>query len=205
MVVKMKKITLQEFISKYDFEGSVVLLEGKRIVKDTDRELLINLGKILAAETKFITFRSGNAEGADYCFTSGVASVDPARLQIIIPYTGHRSKYNLNYETIAVDNINVADDPLFIQQSKSNPKTAKHIDKYVAGDINKITIKSAYIIRDTVKVIGTSDIKPASFGIFYDNPDKPESGGTGHTMRVCRMNGIEAIDQTIWMNWLLNL
>lgn len=65
-----------------------------------------------------------------------------------------------------------------IYQSKNNEKTKGLIDQYIAGDVNKNTIKAAYIIRDTVKVIGTSTIKPANFGIFYDDLKAPQTGGT---------------------------
>ena len=199
---KSENMQLQDFISRYDHEGSVVLLEGKREMKDNDSELLFNLGKLLTDCTKYIKFRSGNAKGSDFYFSSGVAEIDTTRLQVITPYTGHRSKENFSYETIPIDNINLVKEPLVIYQSKSNPKTEKHIDKYVSGDINRITIKCAYIIRDTVKVIGTASIKPATFAIFYDDLNNPESGGTGHTMRICRMNGINYINQTSWMPWL---
>lgn len=63
-------------------------------------------------------------------------------------------------------------------------------------------MKAAYIIRDTVKVIGAEGIPPASFGIFYDDLSKPGTGGTGHTMSVCREAGIPLIDQRVWMAWL---
>lgn len=59
-------MTLKEFIEQFDKEDSIVLLEGKRIVLDSDIDLLIQLGKTLATKTEHITFRSGNADGSDY-------------------------------------------------------------------------------------------------------------------------------------------
>ena len=41
-----------------------------------------------------------------------------------------------------------------------------------------------------IKAIGTEEIRPATFGIFYDDLDKPKEGGTGHTMNVCIQNNI---------------
>jgi len=58
------------------------------------------------------------------------------------------------------------------------------------GARGRYSIKAAYIIRSTIKAIGTEEIRPATFGIFYDDLDKPKEGGTGHTMNVCIQNNI---------------
>ena len=63
-------------------------------------------------------------------------------------------------------------------------------------------LKAAYIIRDTIKAIGTNEIKPATIAIFYDDLKNPGKGGTGHTMSVCKLNNIPTIDQKLWFNWL---
>jgi hypothetical protein len=195
-------MTLQEFIEKFDRENSIVLLEGKRKVLNEDKEKLIALGKLLASSTSKMIFRSGNAEGSDDLFSHGVCSIDQKRLQVITPYNGHRNKQNLAYETFSLDNINFAAEDELIYQSKANKKTVKLIDDFVSGIKNRNTIKAAYIIRDTVKVLGTETIKPASFGIFYTDLNDPDSGGTGHTMNVCRLNNIPLIDQKVWFEWL---
>ncbi len=195
-------MTLKEFIRKFDKENAIVLLEGKRVVLDGDIEQLIRLGKTLANKTKKMKFRSGNADGADYYLSLGVASVDNSRLQVITPYTGHRQKANQAYETISLDDINIEVEPEVIYQSKSNKKLKKLIDRYVAGDRDRVSIKAAYLIRDTIKAIGTDEIKPASFGIFYDDLNNPKSGGTGHTMKICEQNNIPIIDQKVWFGWL---
>ena len=101
-----------------------------------------------------------------------------------------------------MDEINIAAEPKVVYQSKSNKKTEKLIDQYVSGDRNRYAIKAAYIIRDTIKVTGTEEIKPATFGVFYDDLDKPMTGGTGHTMNVCKQNDIPIIDQKTWFKWL---
>ena len=195
-------MTLKEFISQFDKPNSIVLLEGKRNVIDTDKEKLTALGSLLASKTKRMIFRSGNAEGSDQFFSDGVTGVDIKRLQVITPYSGHRQKTNQAYETISLDDINIAAESEVVYQSKSNKKTEKLIDKFVSGDKNCYTIKAAYIIRDTIKAIGTEEIKPATFGIFYDDLENPMAGGTGHTMNVCKQNNIPLIDQKIWFNWL---
>jgi hypothetical protein len=195
-------MTLKEFIKQFDKDNSIVLLEGKRNVLEADKEKLTALGRLLASRTVRMTFRSGNAEGSDQLFSDGVTTVDNKRLQVITPYAGHRQKTNQAYETISLDNINIAAEPEVVFQSKSNKKTEKLIDQFVSGDKNRFTIKAAYIIRDTIKAIGTDDIKPSTFGIFYDDLDNPMSGGTGHTMNVCEQNKIPIIDQKTWFNWL---
>jgi len=195
-------MTFKDFIKQYDKEGAVVLLEGKRGVLETDRPKLIQLGKMLAVKTKHMLFRSGNASGSDEYFSAGVAEVDAKRLQVITPYTGHRKKTNKAYETVSLDQINIAEEPEVIYQSKQNKKTEKLIDKYVGGARDRYSIKAAYIIRDTVKVLGSENVSAATFGIFYDDLENPKSGGTGHTMKVCEEYDIPIVDQKVWMKWL---
>lgn len=195
-------MTLKDFIKQYDKDNSIILLEGKRNVLEKDKEKLVSLGKLLTSATSKMIFRSGNADGADYYFSIGVSAVDKSRLQVITPYTGHRQKSNQAYDTISLDEINIAAEPEVVYQSKSNKKTEKLIDQYISGARDRYSIKAAYIIRDTIKVIGTEEIKPATFGIFYDDLDKPKEGGTGHTMKVCEQNNIPIIDQKIWFKWL---
>ena len=195
-------MTINDFISKYDFPGSIVLLEGKRDVIDADQKSLTELGMKLASSTEFMLFRSGNAAGADHFFSEGVFQTAPDRLQVITPYTSHRNRGNAEYNSLPLDDVNLMQEPEVVYQSKYNKKTANLIDKYVAGARDRFSIKAAYIIRDTVKAIGTKDIPPANFGIFYDDLSNPMQGGTGHTMDVCQKNGIPVINQSIWLDWL---
>jgi hypothetical protein len=195
-------MTLKEFILQFDTQEAIVLLEGKRNVLEEDKERLVLLGTILASNTTKMMFRSGNAEGADYFFSMGIAAVDKSRLHVITPYTGHRKKLEPSYESISLDDINLANQPDIVYQSKSNRKMEKLIDQYVAGERNRFSIKAAYILRDTVKALGTDNIKPATFGIFYDDRANPRTGGTGHTMNICLMNDIPIIDQSVWMVWV---
>jgi len=195
-------MTLTNFINQFDVENSIVLLEGKREVSSNDSDLLIQLGKTLATKTKKMKFRSGNANGSDHYFSMGVASVDKSRLQVITPYSGHRQKTNQAHETIALDEIHLAAESEVIYQSKANNKIGKLVDQYMSGARDKYSIKAAYIIRDTIKALGTEVIKPTTFGIFYDDLNKPKAGGTGHTMKVCEQNNIPIIDQKTWFRWL---
>ena len=195
-------MTLKQFIDEYDKANAIVLLEGKRNVLAEDKEKLTALGSLLASRTSKMMFRSGNADGADQYFSLGVSAVDKKRLQVITPYSGHRKKTNHAYETVSLEDINLVEEPEVVYQSKKNKKTVNLVDKYVSGDRSHFSMKAAYIIRDTIKVIGTNKIKPATFGIFYDDLEKPMTGGTGHTMSVCQDNNIPSMNQTVWFDWL---
>ena len=195
-------MTLQDFINKYDYLGSIVLLEGKRDVTEVDKEKLKKLGNLLASSTRYISFRSGNADGADYHFVSGVAEIDKDRVSVIVPYTKHRNKFNYAVATINLEEINLKNELKLVNESKINIKMSKLIEMYVDGDINKNSIKAAYILRDTAKVLGTSEFPPASFGIFYDDLSNPMKGGTGHTMKVCINNNVPFVNQSTWFDWL---
>ena len=195
-------MTLEQFISKYDFEDSIVLLEGKRNVDSADIAKLIQIGELLASKTKHIKFRSGNAEGSDFYFSEGVIKINPERLEVITPYSGHRKEKNNAYKTFPLDEINLLQEPEVVYQSKTNKKTGKFIDEFVAGKKNHLTMKAAYILRDTIKVTGTKMIRPTNFGLFYDDLENPRSGGTGHTMNICEINNVDYADQRTWMKWL---
>ena len=197
-------MTLNEFLDGFDHPGAIVLLEGKRTVLEQDKQQLVALGKLLAEKSQHIKFRSGNASGADEYFSIGVSSVDAKRLEVITPYTDHRKKQNVAHDTYSLEHINFTIDDPVVYQSKSNKKTEKLIDKYVAGARDRFSIKAAYIIRDTVKVLGTNELSKATFGLFYDDLNEPQTGGTGHTMNVCELNQVPLANQMVWMEWLKN-
>jgi len=195
-------LTFKDFIANYDKPGAIVLLEGKRKVPEDEKERLIELGKLLTQNTSNMVFRSGNASGADEYFSLGVAEIDPKRLEVLTPYSGHRKKYNKAYHTTSLDEVDLAMEPEVVYQSKKNKKTEKLVDRFVAGDKDRYAIKAAYILRDTIKVIGAEGISPASFAIFYDDLKNPMAGGTGHTMNVCREKDVQFINQATWFKWI---
>lgn len=196
-------MTLAEFTTTYNKENSIILLEGKRNVLESDKEKLILFGKLLATHLPLATFRSGNADGADFYFSQGVLQVAPERLQVITPYDNHRQKTNKAYETISLDQIDLLNESEVVYQSKNNKKTKSLIDKYVAGAKDRFSIKAAYIIRDTVKVAGTkSGIPSIDFAFFYDDEQKPKTGGTGHTMEICEINKVPYFTQKDWGKWI---
>jgi hypothetical protein len=199
----IEMLSLTDFVHHYDKTGAVILLEGKRNVRNQDKPLLENLGTLLCSKMQNARFRSGNASGSDELFARGVAKVDAGRMEVILPYTGHRRKKASEYSSQSLDNINLAAEPEVTYHTRSNRHNEKLINDFVDGINNHVTIKAAYLLRDTVKVIGTrSGIPKAAFAIFYDDPDKPESGGTGHTMMVCKNAGVPFVDQEVWKLWL---
>ena len=185
------------------YSNGIILLEGKRTVLEDDKIKLINIGKLLAAKMPNATFRSGNAEGSDFYFSQGVASVNPKQLQVITPYANHRKKYNLADTVFPLDSIDLAKEPEIVYHSKNHKSTKSLVEKYVNGIQNGYTIKGAYIIRDTIKVLGTqSGIPPISVGLFYEDLSNPMQGGTGHTQRVCLDNAVPLFNQETYFSWL---
>ncbi|MFV8337222.1 hypothetical protein ACNQF7_14230 [Flavobacterium sp. RSP29] len=115
-------MTLAEFTTQFNSKNNIILLEGKRNVLESDKEKLIQLGNLLATHLPLVTFRSGNADGADFYFSQGVLQAAPERLQVITPYDKHREKQNNAYETISLDQIDLANESEVIYQSKNNKK-----------------------------------------------------------------------------------
>lgn len=193
---------MSSFRDLFDVKGSICLLEGKRIVKPEDVPKLVAIGKWLATNTKYIKFRSGNAQGADQFFSEGVASVAPERLEVISPYRSHRKTKLLTDQVYGLDEIDLVEEPELVYRTKESHNAHRLIDRYVEGSRDRNAMKAAYLLRDTVKVTGTSTIPPATVALFYDDLEKPRSGGTGHTMQVCENLGIPFYNQEVWMKWL---
>jgi hypothetical protein len=196
-------MTLPDFISQYDFPGSIVLLEGKRNVREEDVEKMKALGKLLATHTLHIKFRSGNAPGSDAYFSEGVTETDITRLQIIKPYRSHRSAAAYTNDVVSLDEVDLAKEEKLVEASMVNERNEYMIRNYASGARDRISIKAAYLIRDTMKVVGADGLPAANFAIFYDDLANPMSGGTGHTMQVCNAARVPWIDQKIWMGWLI--
>lgn len=195
-------MNLQAFVTQYNYPGSVILLEGKRAVRPEDAPLLEAVALLLARRMPDAVFRSGNAPGADALFAGGVSAVDGSRMQVIVPYSGHRSSGSRGYQVYSLDDIDVAEEPEVVYYTRQHRGAERSLDRYISGTRDVGAIKASYIIRDTVKVVGARGIDAATFGIFYDDLSNPGTGGTGHTMRVCREHGVPLLDQRAWMEWL---
>ncbi|MFM7181180.1 MAG: hypothetical protein ACKO2G_06915 [Verrucomicrobiales bacterium] len=181
----------------------VVLLEGRRAISDEYAILAENLARHLASEFPSLRFRSGNAEGADAAFSRGIAAIDPRRLQVVAPYSSHRK--SLRYSEAEYD----SPDSLLLSQEEeiatktiwASPKSKGMIAK--RGQSSAAGAKALYLLRDTMKVTGHSDSFPKPIcALFYVNLEDPMDGGTGHTIRVCRQEGVPAVFQDSWAGWL---
>jgi len=195
-------MTFQEFIAAFDKEGSIVLLEGKRAVLSADAPLLTALGKRLAESTQWMHFRSGNAPGADALFTAGVAAIAPERIELILPYAKHRQEHAQNLKQVSMDDISLLKEPGLIYETKKNKKMAGLVDRYAQGIRDPYALKAAYILRDTLKVLGSKTLQKIHAGIFYDDLTNPNQGGTGHTMNVCKNHQVPCLTQEIWRDWV---
>jgi hypothetical protein len=136
-----------------------------------------------------------------------VAAVDAGRLQYVLPNAAMgRERRQANAYTISVDAVPVvAEAGLATATASASPYTQRLVDFYVRDKWNTHAgAKAAYLMRDTLKVLGCVErgLRPASVGIFFVNAADPMSGGTGHTIRVCILQGVPVVTQTIWSRWL---
>ena len=87
----------------------------------------------------------------------------------------------------------------------ASPDTRGLVEAYrVSGGKGPIGSREAYLLRDTLKVVGApeANLAPATAGLFYVNEVDPLTGGTGHTIRVCGEFGIPAVFQAVWRKWV---
>jgi hypothetical protein len=196
-------MNLDEFIRNYNFQDTVIVLEGKRNVLDSDASLLILLGETLAKLLPLVVFRSGNAEGADELFSKGVEKVDPLRLHVLTPYSNYRARNNPDRKQYPLDAISLLKEPELVYQSAKNQQMKSQVERYANGVRDKGSMMAAYIIRDTAKIIGTSEIGKATVALFYEDLKNPLKGGTGHTIKTCKENNVPFFNQTTWMKWLV--
>lgn len=104
----------------------------------------------------------------------------------------------MGHNTFSLDDVDLVSEPNVIFQTKNSSNVTPLIDAFLTVGDNALTVKARYLLRDTIKVVGTSMLQPANLAIFYDDLSKPKTGGTGHTMRVCEKNGIPYFDQRMW-------
>ena len=185
----------------------VVLLEGIRALPDSDVELVRQFGRWVAERYPTAIFRTGNAPGTDTAFAEGVAAVAPERIQYVLPYTQHRKAWVASRaSSFALDTLpRVAERRLVDLTTEASPKLGRLGELYATPTRGGAAgSKGAYILRDTMKVLGAPELglAPAKAGIFYANPDDPLAGGTGHTLRVCLLQGVPTVLQSIWSAWM---
>ena len=201
---QVHKPSFGEFLaSMRGIDSPVILLEGSRKVSEEHAPLLTKLGSRLARALPGARFRSGNAEGSDTLFAEGVQSVDPARMQVVTPYVGHRKK-NLHprYEVCALSEVSaVQERALADASSEATPGNRSLMEK--RNTHPRLGAKAKYLLRDTLKVVGDPEngLAPATVGLFYTGED-PMKGGTGHTIRVCQQEQVPFVLFRQWSRWV---
>ena len=185
-------------------DSPVVLLEGTRELPTGTAPFLTALAAHLARAFPHARFRTGNAKGSDEAFAAGVASVDATRLEFVLPYATHRSKQRpVESPTTAIDDISSARVQEVVDATlEASPQYQRVAVNYRQRKTHPRQRATAQLIlRDTVKVTGTDEMPPPVAGIFYVHAADPDRGGTGHTMRVCRAQGVPVINQFHWLEW----
>ena len=187
-----------------DSDAPVVLLEGTRELSSSQAHHLKALAAHLARRFPHARFRTGNAKGSDEAFAAGVASVDATRLEFVLPYATHRSKQRpAESPATAIDDISSARVQEILNATlEASPQYERAVVNYRQRKIHPRQRATAQLIlRDTLKVTGTDEMPPPVAGIFYVHASDPDRGGTGHTMRVCRAQGVPVINQFHWLEW----
>lgn len=183
----------------------VLLLEGTRKISLTDFTKLVQFGEFIARQFPNCIFRSGNASGSDDAFAQGVRKVAPDRMQIVLPkMDAGKSRLDKRDSVLALEDVSQAEEKQIIYESKrATPENKRLFEAFELQQEGMMKQKSLYLLRDTLKVLGSpeNNLAPITAGIFFVNQDDPESGGTGHTMRVCRQNNVPVFTQDEWMNW----
>lgn len=94
----------------------------------------------------------------------------------------------------------VQDDEVAYKTITATPKNKGLIEK--RSEKGRLAAKAAYLIRDTMKVVGHSGtFKKPLCALFYVNLDDPMEGGTGHTIRVCHQEEVPVAFQDSWAQW----
>jgi len=192
-------------------EKPVLLVEGTRSLPDGDTPLLRQLGALLAKRLPGAIFRTGNAEGSDTAFAQGVASVEPGRIQFVLPTAGMgRSRIPAESPRFVLADVSPpAQDRLaeYTVRATGTRDTLRMVQA-VSGELqnSRLAAKGRYVMRDALKVVGDAAVglAPATAGVFYLKPDDPMYGGTGHTIRVCMQHVVPVVFQGTWMKWLPN-
>jgi hypothetical protein len=197
-------MTFTEFAAIVETQpDAVVLLEGRRAIPVNDASAARHIASHLARTFPELRFRSGNAEGSDYAFSEGVASVDPSRLQIVAPYSSHRRGFRFSEAVYDSPEslTGLMEDEIAYKTGTASPKNRGLILK--RGQKGALAAKAAYLLRDTMKVTGHSEAFPQPVcALFYVSLDDPLAGGTGHTIRVCQQEGVPYAFQDTWREWI---
>ena len=182
----------------------VVLLEGSRDLEVEHRDMLVEFAAKLASVFPTAIFRSGDALGSDSAFAEGINQINTALLQLVLP--NDRKAKTQNQETrVSLEQLPPREKSKLIELTKrATPANKPLIEFYEKGLEGRARYQAQYLIRDTLKVIGSKKFKlrSATIGCFYVNSTKATGGGTGHTIRVCEQATVPIVTQGDWFQWL---
>lgn len=178
----------------------VIMLIGKRDVNSADIEMLVEMGRRLAALFPNAEFRSGNAKGTDALFAKGVNEVAPERLTLFLPYEKHRVGAANDTRRVSIDEMDLNIELDIVSAARTNEKTRHHVDPYLRGKRDRFTMKIAYIFRDVLMVLGSTvkRLPKADAVFYYDDLANPLEGGTGFTVNLAMRKGIKVYNQSTW-------
>jgi hypothetical protein len=188
----------------------VILVEGRRSIPGKSAWSARRVTALLARRFPSLRFRSGNATGADEAFAAGVIATAPERLEIIAPYASHRKRDRhplVRYDSPeSLDPDALAD--LQALTATATPDNRGLMKCYGRG--GRTGAQAACLIRDTMKVTGMVEsarcgrhaLPPPVAALFWIDPAHPEAGGSGHTIRACRLTGVPVVFQNHWETWL---
>jgi hypothetical protein len=186
-----------------DSENPLILLEGRRSIPETAARSARRVAASLARRFPELLFRSGNATGTDQAFAAGIIETAPERLEIIAPDPRHRLRDRHPLVRYASPESLAPADLAAIQALTIAASPANHRLMQRYGHGGRAGAQAACLIRDTMKVTRMpGHSTPPIAALFWIDPADPEAGGTGHTLRACRLHGIPAVFQDHWETWL---
>ena len=186
-----------------DSASPLILLEGRRSIPAPAARSARRVAAMLARRFPRLRFRSGNATGSDEAFAAGIIETAPERLEIIAPDSRHRLRHRhplVRYdspESLSPTDL-AAVQALTIAASPANHRL---MQRYGLG--GRAGAQAACLIRDTMKVTRIpGQSAPPITALLWIDPTDPEAGGTGHTLRACRLQDVPVVFQSHWESWL---
>lgn len=181
----------------------VILLEGRREIPADMAIAARKIAGLLAGRFPAMRFRSGNASGSDEAFAEGIRGHDASRLEVFVPYDGHRRAAAEGARYLSADFLKSCERSVIAEATISATPKNKGL---INSTSPRLQAKAKYLLRDTLKVLGHGPAFPAPIAaLFYADPKDPMAGGTGHTIRVCHEQAVPVILQDAWLLWIPEL
>jgi len=210
--IPLKSVRWLETLSGFEdlvsgCDRPVVLGEGRRELPAGEAEKIRDFARRLALRFPSIILRTGNAPGTDDAFASGFSSVDPARVEYILPTASHRRGYrDKRGRSVSLSEVGEGGRGLL---ARATVAASPGLERVIGprDSIPRLGAKANYLLRDTLKVAGMAELPgqppllPPVAALFWADPSDPMTGGTGHTIRVCLDHGIPTALQSHWLTW----